>query len=267
MKLAAVIGWPVAQSLSPAIHTAAFASLGLDWTFTPVAIRPGALEEGRGLLDTLGVDAASVTMPHKHGVLAWCTRRSPLVERLAAVNTLTRRDDGTWSGDNTDVEGFARFLADEARLQPARALVVGAGGAARAIVVALADAGVEVVVTARRPEQAEELVPLAPDQVTTAAWGKKIGCDLVVQTTPITDDTLPEAYRSFPSGRAAIELRYGPPESAFLAAARAAGAPAYDGLGMLLQQAALAFRIWTGQEAPLAVMRDAAEAELARRAR
>jgi shikimate dehydrogenase len=267
MKLAAVIGWPVAQSLSPAIHTAAFSALGLDWTFAPVAIRPGALEEGRGLVDTLGVDAASVTMPHKEGVLAWCSERSDLVERLGAVNALTRLADGSWRGDNTDVEGFASFLGEEANLSPRHALVVGAGGAARAIAVALADAGAEVTVTARRPDQAAQLVPLDPERITTAAWGRRVSCDLIVQTTPVVDDTLPEAYRSFPKGRAAIELRYGPPESAFLAAARASGAAAFDGLGMLLRQAASSFRIWTGVDAPLGVMRDAAEAELARRSR
>jgi shikimate dehydrogenase len=267
MKLAAVIGWPVAHSLSPTIHTAAFTSLGLAWTYTPISIRPGALDEGRGLLDTLGVDAASVTMPHKEGVVAWCAQRSDLVDRLRAVNTLTRRGDGGWAGDNTDVEGFARFLAEDAKLTPSRTLIVGAGGAARAVAVALADAGTDVVVTARRAAAADAIVALAPERTVTADWGQAVTCDLIVQTTPVLTDELPGVYRSFPDGRAAVELAYALGPSAFLDAARAVGAPAFDGLGMLLRQAAASFRIWTGQDPPLEVMRDAAEAELARRRR
>ena len=267
MKLAAILGWPVAQSLSPTIHNAAFAALGLDWTYTPIAIRPGALEAGRGLLDTLGVDAANVTMPHKEGVLTWCTTRSQLVDRLSAVNTLTRQPDGSWRGDNTDVEGFTRFLVDDAKLEPKRALVVGAGGSGRAVVVALAELGVTVTVAARRDEQAHAIAALAPDQVSVAGWGRRVACDLIVQTTPVLTEELPAAYRTFPSGRAGIELAYGNASSAFLDAARAAEVPAFDGLGMLLRQAAGSFTMWTGLDAPLAVMREAAEAELARRAR
>lgn len=267
MKLAAIIGWPVAQSLSPTIHNAAFASLKLDWTYAPVAIRPGALDEGRGLLDTLGVDACNVTMPHKEGVVAWCSTRSELVERIGAANTLTRSADGSWHGENTDVAGFSTFLTDEAKLRPKRALVVGAGGSARAIVVALAELGAQVTVTARRSEQAEAVARLAGEAGQVATWGRRVACDLIVQTTPLLDDTLPAVYRTFPSGRAAIELAYGHRASAFLDAARAAAVPAHDGLGMLLHQAAASFSIWTGREAPLQVMREAAEAELARRGR
>lgn len=267
MKLAAIIGWPVAQSLSPVIHNAAFASLKLDWTYAPVAIRAGALDEGRGLLDTLGVEGANVTMPHKQGAVAWCTERSEMVERLGAVNTLTRGADGGWRGDNTDVEGFTRFLIEDAKLTPKRALIVGAGGSARAVAVALADLGITVTVTARREEQADAVAALAPDKVNVAAWGRRVACDLIVQTTPVLDEELPVAYRTFPSGRAGIELAYGQASSAFLEAARAAEAPAFDGLGMLLRQAAASFTIWTGLEAPLPVMREAAEAELARRGR
>jgi len=267
MKLAAIIGWPVAQSLSPTIHNAAFAACKLEWTYTPVAIRPGALEQGRGLLDTLGVDACNVTMPHKEGVVAWCSERSELVDRLGVANTLTRLADGTWRGDNTDVSGFSTFLTEDAGLRPKRALVVGAGGAARAIVVALADLGVEVTVAARREEQAIATAGLAGETGQVAAWGRRVACDLIVQTTPVLDDALPAAYRTFPSGRAAIELAYGHGSSAFLDAAREAGVAAHDGLGMLLHQAAASFTIWTGQAAPLEIMREAVEAELARRRR
>jgi shikimate 5-dehydrogenase len=131
----------------------------------------------------------------------------------------------------------------------------------------LLDIGATVTVTARRDEQAVEVMQLDQTNVTTAGWGKRVACDLVVQTTPLDDDTLPDAYRTFTAGRAAIELRYGQPESSFIKSAKQAGVPAFDGLGMLLHQAALSFQIWTGVSPSLEVMREAAEAELARRAR
>ena len=267
VKLAAIVGWPVAHSLSPAIHRAAFAAEGLEWTYVPVAIRPDALDEGRGLLDTLGVDAANVTMPHKEGVLAWCSETSDLARRIGAVNTLTRLPDGGWAGENTDAPGFVSFLREDAKLEPRKALLVGAGGSARAIASALGDEGVEVVVAARREAAALEVAALAGDRGSVAAWGKRVSCDLIVQTTPLTDASLPEPYRSFPAGRAGVELGYGREMTAFLEAGRAAGAPVFDGLGMLLRQAARSFEIWTGIQPSLEVMREAAEAELARRRR
>lgn len=262
-RLACVIGWPVNRSLSPLIHNAAFAALGLPWSFSPVAIRPNALAEGMALLDTLEASGVSVTMPHKRSVIEYCAELSEEATRLDAVNTLTRRPDGRWEGHNTDAEGFTTFLRKDAGLSPAKALVVGAGGAARAVVVAMADAGIEVVVTSRDPAQAEAVAALAPG-TTCAPWGKRVAADLIVQSTPVRDDSLPEPYRTFPKGRAAIDLTYGQP-TAFLDAARSAGVPAFDGVGMLIRQAALAFHRWTGQDAPIAVMRDAVETDIAAR--
>lgn len=267
MNLAAILGWPVAHSLSPLIHRAAFEALELDWTYVPVAVRPDSLDEGRGLLDTLGVDAANVTMPHKEGVVAWCSTIAPFAERVRAVNTLMRGPANSWTGENTDGPGFMRFLTDDAKLAPSKALVLGAGGSSRAIAAALSDVGVDVVIAARREEAAKDAASCAGENVATASWGKAVSCDLVVQATPLTDDELPEAYRNFPEGRAGIELLYAVPETSFLAAGREAGAPVFDGLGMLLRQAELSFEIWTGQAPPLPVMREAAESELARRAR
>lgn len=255
--LAAVIGWPVNRSLSPAIHNAAFTELGLDWSFAPIAIRPEALDEGMELLDTLGVEAASVTMPHKQSVIERCATLTERAQGLGAVNTLTRTPEG-WEGHNTDADGFLAFLAEE-DLRPAKVLIVGAGGAAKAVARGLAEVGAEVVVTARRPEAAEEIAN--HELISTASWGKRVACDLVVQATPVKDGSLPEAYMSFPKGRIAVDLIYGV-QTDFLKAAADSGAPAYDGLGMLVHQAALAFTRWTGREAPLQVMRHAAEMSL-----
>lgn len=264
MKLAAIIGWPVSHSLSPVIHRAAFAATGLDWTYVPLAIRPDALEEGRGLLDTLDVSAANVTMPHKLGVMAWCDELSDEAERIGAVNTLTRTPEG-WRGDNTDARGFRAFLQEDLQADPSSALVIGAGGSARAVVAALADMGVDVAVAARRPEAAGEVASLAGEKGSTARWAEATDRELLVQTTPVFDEELPKAYRMLGDQQLAVELGYGRDSTAFQEAAKAAGARYSDGLGMLLRQAAFSFEIWTGVEAPLDAMREAAEEELALR--
>ena len=133
-KLACIIGWPVARSLSPAIHNAAFAALGLDWTYVPLAVRPGAIEEGMGLVHELGVEGANVTMPHKQTVIPFLERLEGDAQTLGAVNTIVR-EGSALVGFNTDGAGFLAAIRDEAAFDPSgkRALVLGAGGAARAL--------------------------------------------------------------------------------------------------------------------------------------
>lgn len=262
-KLACIIGWPVAESLSPAIHNAAFDALGLEWTYVPLAVRPGAIDEGMTLLRELDVQGANVTMPHKQSVVPYLERLEGDAHTLHAVNTIVR-DAGALVGHNTDGPGFLAAIAEEAGFHPAgkRALVLGAGGAARAVAVALARAGATVVVSARRPEQAAELTQLAAD-IETAPWGVAIEADLVVNATP-SREGLPLDAVGFAAGVLAVDLIYLPPSTGFVLTARAAGATALDGLGMLVHQAALSFRLWTGRDAPLQVMRDAASSALDR---
>ena len=261
-KLACVIGWPVAQSLSPAIHNAAFEALALDWTYVPLAVRPGAIEEGMGLVRELGVEGANVTMPHKQSVLPFLERLEGDAKTLRAVNTIVREGDAL-VGFNTDGPGFLTAIDDEAAFDPAgkRALVLGAGGAARAVAVALARAGASVRVAARRAEQAAEVVSLAPD-IDTSTWGDGDPADVIVNATPLREG-LPLASLSFGPGVLAVDLIYLPPSTEFVLAAKAAGATALDGLGMLVHQAALSFRLWTGLGAPIEVMMKAARAAVA----
>jgi shikimate dehydrogenase len=261
-KLACVIGWPVARSLSPAIHNAAFEALGLDWTYMPLAVRPGSIEQGVGLLRELGVEGANVTMPHKQAVVPFLERLQGDAERLHAVNTIVR-DGATLVGHNTDGPGFLAAIAGQASFDPGgkTAIILGAGGAARAIALALAAAGASVVVSARRPEQAADVAGLAPG-IETSRWGSAIAADLVVNATP-SRDGLPIDALSFAPGVLAVDLIYLPPSTPFLLAARAAGAQALDGIGMLVHQAALSFLLWTGREAPIDVMRAAAVEALA----
>ena len=258
-KLACIIGWPVARSLSPAIHNAAFAALGLDWTYVPLAVRPGAIEEGMGLVHELGVEGANVTMPHKQTVIPFLERLEGDAQTLGAVNTIVR-EGSALVGFNTDGAGFLAAIRDEAAFDPSgkRALVLGAGGAARALAVALSTAGATVTVAARRPEQAAEVAALAAG-IATAPWGDAARADLVVNATP-SRDGLPLDALAFAPGMLAVDLIYLPPSTPFVLAARAAGATALDGLGMLVHQAALSFRLWTGRDAPIDVMQEAARA-------
>lgn len=260
-KLACIIGWPVAQSLSPAIHNAAFAACGLDWTYVSIAVRPGSVEEGIGLLRTLGVEGANVTMPHKRDVIPFLDEIADTAAAVGAVNTIAR-DRNRLIGHNTDGDGFLRWLRCEG-FDPAgkRALILGAGGAARAVALALARAGAEVRVCARRTGQAAEVAALDA-AIAAADWGEPGEADLVVQSTPARDG-LPLERLSFGPAVIAVDLIYPPPPTRFVEAARAAAARAFDGLGMLVQQAALSFELWTGRAAPLDVMDVAARAALA----
>lgn len=251
--LACIIGWPVAQSLSPVMHNAAFAARNLDWTYVPLAVQPGAAAEGVELLRTLGVDGANVTVPHKVAIVTLLDAVQGDAAVFGAVNTIVR-DGERLIGHNTDGEGFLNFLRADAGFDPSdtRAVVLGAGGAARAVAIALARAGAHVTVSARRDEEAHALAEAA-EGIATASWGKADPADLVVNATS-SRDKLPA-----PAARLAVDLIYLPPETGFQSAALRSGARVFDGLGMLVHQAALSFQMWTGGDAPLEVMRKAAE--------
>ena len=283
-RLAGVIGDPVRHSLSPVLHNAAFAALGLDWVYVALPVQAGAGAAAVAAMATLGIDGLNVTMPHKAAVASAVDERSAVAERLGAVNTVTRSARGLL-GDSTDGEGFVRALRIDAGFDPAgaRCLVVGAGGAARAVVLALAEAGAaEVVVVARRADAGAQAAQLAGScgRVGTAEEADR--CDLVVNATPIgmgevvvdlADATaqaggaeLPVPSRCLGPGQVVADLVYQPIRTPLVDAARSRGAVAVNGLGMLIHQAALSFRLWTGEDPPLEVLSAAAVAELARRA-
>jgi shikimate dehydrogenase len=258
-RVGAVLGWPVAHSASPALHNAAFRALAIDAVFVALPVEPPALPAAvRGLV-ALGMLGASVTIPHKQAVLALCDDIDGGAERVGAVNCLVL-DGGRVIGHNTDAPGFTDALRGELGIdgRGARALLLGAGGAARAVAVALADAGADVDVVARspvawceaRPWTAESLAALLP------------ACDLLVDCTPVglgRDAALPAPLpiERLPDTAACCALSYGAPGSPLLAAARARGLATMDGAAMLVHQGAHAFTLWTGRPAPLAVMRAA----------
>jgi shikimate dehydrogenase len=265
-----VIGWPAAHSLSPAIHNAAFAALDLDWVYVALPVPPGRVAEAVAGLRALGFAGANVTMPHKTEIADLMDERSEDAERLQAVNTIVVGPDGL-SGHNTDAPGFERFLRRDAGFDPAgrRALLFGAGGAARACALALARAGLaSLVVALRDPSRAEPLRRTLAGTVTEVSvvpFGDAPGrpADLVVNATPLgaRGESLPSP--SLGPDVLTVDLLYRPSQTPLLASARAAGGPAFGGMGLLLHQAALSFELWTAQPAPLDVMSAAALAALA----
>ncbi len=280
-RLAAVIGDPVRHSLSPVLHNAAFAALDLDWVYVALPVRAGDGGRAVAAMAALGIEGLNVTMPHKAAAAEAVDRCTPVAARLGAVNTVVRSADGLL-GESTDGEGFVTALRLDEGFDPAgaRCLVVGAGGAARAVVLALAGAGAsEVVVVARRAVAAAAAAALAGPAGRVGTAEEADGCALVVNATPVGMDAavsdlpvsdlpvpdLPVPERCLGPGQVVADLVYQPIRTPFVEAARARGAVAVNGLGMLIHQAALSFRLWTGEDPPLEVLSAAALAELARR--
>ena len=262
-----VIGDPVAHSLSPLLHNTAFAELGLDWVSVGFPVPAGRTAAALDGARALGVMGLSVTMPHKDEVARLLSRLSPLASRLGAVNCAVDDADG-WRGENTDGAGLVAALRRRDCFDPEgrRCLVAGAGGAARAVIAALADAGAsEVVVVNRTPERATSALSLAgavgrvggPEDVPT--------CELVVNATPVGMAGLGESTGGgavpwpldptlLHAGQVVVDLIYHPAETAFMVAAREHGASVSNGLGMLVHQAALQLAAWTGVEPPVEAM-------------
>lgn len=272
-RLAAVIGDPVRHSLSPAIHNAAFQALGLDWVYVALEVPDGQGRAAIKAMRTLGIDGLNVTMPHKGDAAKAVDRLTPTAKALGAVNTVFRLGDDL-IGDSTDGEGFVNALRQDAGVEPEgkRFLVVGAGGAARAVVKAVADAGAaEVIVAARRAERGGTCARLAGRRGRVGSIDEVADVDIIVNATPIGmaevvslkgDPALPVDPDRLAAGQLVADLVYNPLVTPLVAAARARGVGAVNGVGMLIHQAALAFRLWTGEDPPLEAMSAGALAAL-----
>jgi shikimate dehydrogenase len=256
-----LLGDPVAHSRSPAMHNAAFAALALDWVFVAFPAPAGRGRAAvRATLD-LGIAGLNVTMPYKGDAAVACDDLTPTAKQLGAVNTVVADPDvGRLTGDNTDGPGFLAALADERiEVTGARVLVLGAGGAARAIALALGEAGAAVTVAARRRDAAHAAAELAGGNQVELTEAAVEECDVLVNATPLGMHGEPppiDATRLRP-GQFVYDTIY-PAETPLLASARAHGVACAGGIGMLVHQGALAFRLWTGRDAPLDVMRAAA---------
>ena len=265
-RFAGVMGWPLDHTLSPTIHNAAFRSLGLDWVYLAWPVAPEDLGAAVGGLRALGAEGANVTMPHKETVIEHLDDVSGDARRIGAVNTI-QRVGGSLIGHNTDVDGFRSFLVDDvgADVTGKSAVVLGAGGAARAVVCALDDLGAGAIrIAARRPDAGAAVAPLAVRQRAEvldweAAPAAAAEADLVVNATPLgMAGETPLEDASWRAGQVVCDLVYRPPTTRLMERARAAGAEVHGGLGMLIHQAALSFRIWTGKDPSLAAMSAAA---------
>ncbi len=258
-------GWPLGHSLSPRLHAAALRALELpgEYRLYPAPPLPQGEEALAQLLGNLRrgeLYGLNVTIPHKQSVLPLLDELAPAACAIGAANTLWMRA-GRLVGENTDAPGFLadlKRLGFEAAPGERRALVLGAGGAARAVVYALAQAGWQVRVAARRVEQAAGLAELS-ERVAALLWQPAAlveePCALLVNATPLgmfpqTDASPWPEELPFPAGVAVYDLVYNPAETRLVRAARAAGLRAANGLGMLVEQAALAFEVWTGRAVP-----------------
>jgi shikimate dehydrogenase len=271
-----VLGWPVAHSRSPAIHNAALAALQMDgWRYQRLPVPPALFAETVRALPDSGFLGANVTIPHKQAALSLATDRSEAAREIGAANTLTFAAGGAILAENTDAPGLISALGSLTGL-PAhpRALVLGAGGSARASVWALREAGAsDVAVWNRTPERAEALAR----ELGVRAVRKPEAADLLVNCTSVGLDALPGVQRSATEHEAlnqlgltfdqvgeyshVVDLVYRAGSTQLLAAATRHGAGTVDGLEVLVAQGALSFELWTGRRAPLEVMRRAARAE------
>ncbi len=256
-----VLGWPVAHSRSPRMHRAALAHLGLaDWSYQLLPAPPLVFDDVVKGLPGAGFAGANVTIPHKEAALALATDPTPRAQAIGAANTLTFGPDGRVAADNTDAPGILNALGrDVAGL---RAVVLGAGGSARAAVHALVEAGAEVQVWNRTDERAAALTA----ELGGRAVARLEPADLLVNCTALGLDERTTAFKGFPMDAdevgeygIVVDLVYaGSADTELITAARDRGSHTVDGLEVLVHQGALSFEIWTGTAPPLDVMREAA---------
>lgn len=248
-----LIGHPVAHSLSPCFQNAALVAAGIPLTYEALDVAPADLASMAGLLADAHA-AGNVTVPHKEAAFAWCRRRTPLAERVGAVNTFWTEDGGL-VGDNTDVGGFDFAVERLLGRRPAQLTValLGAGGAAAAVCAAVERwNGSSVRIYARTRERAEQLAARFADTCTVVAGELEAitGADLIVNATPLGLDgaLMPVSPGSIPPGAAVLDLTYRRGRTPWVKACRHRGLRADDGLPMLVEQGALAFERWFGVE-------------------
>ncbi len=273
-KIVGILGYPVGHTLSPIMHNTAFQTAGLDWKYIPLPVTPEKINDAACALRTFNFMGANVTVPHKQAIMRQMDELDISAREIGAVNTIALKNNRL-IGYNTDADGFLQSLLT-ANFNPkgTRVLVLGAGGAARAVLFALANAGAkEIAVYNRTVERAAFLV----DDLSTDFTGTRFSCellspqilhaannhfDLVVNTTslgmsPHTETSPWAADIPLPENALICDLVYNPLKTQFLRQAENAGLPTVDGVGMLIHQGAKAFKIWTGEDAPIEAMRQA----------
>ncbi|MFA5308378.1 MAG: shikimate dehydrogenase [Dehalococcoidales bacterium] len=271
-RICALIGDPVEHSMSPVMHNACYQKLGLDYAYIPFRVRPEALSQAVAGLRALNVRGFNVTIPHKVAVIPLLDGLDPLAEKIGAVNTVVNTDGRLW-GFNTDAEGFLQsLLAAGIKPEGKKITVVGAGGASRAVSYILAQHGARITIVNRKQELdwAENIAALLradfPREVRVYELAQLAealhSADLLVNATSVgmspNPDAAPVPAELLAGIPAVFDIVYNPLETRLLREAGAAGAKTVGGIDMLAWQGALAFEKWTGQKAPLDLMRDEA---------
>jgi shikimate dehydrogenase len=274
-ELVGVFGCPVDENPTGIMQEAGFAACGLNWRYLTILVQPERLREAMAGMRAMNFQGINLTIPHKVTVMQYLDAVAPDVDLIGAVNTV-RRDGDRLIGENTDGKGFLRSLREDARIDPTgkRVVFLGAGGAARAMTVELALAGAaHIAIVNRTPERGEDLVRRLREktktQVDFVPWHGQYAvpadADILVNATsiglfPDTGAMPAVALDSIHPGLLVCDVIPNPPHTAFLQAAAARGAQTLDGLGMLVWQGAIGFKLWTGVDAPVPVMRAALEA-------
>ncbi len=278
-RLVGIIGWPVKHSLSPSMHNAAFAARGMDWAYVPLPVSPKWVKEAVLGLRALGFRGANVTVPHKEQVIPFLDHLTPEAQAIGAVNTIVVEEDGRIWGTNTDADGFLNdLLAHDVQVEGEPVLVLGAGGAARAVVYALARAGARVTIANRTLGRAVELarqihmvlpgasfrvVEFSAESLTREAEAHTILVNATsVGMWPDVEASPWPSSTGFGRIKVVYDLVYRPRLTRLLRDAQAWGCRVIDGLGMLVRQGAESWRLWTGQVPPVDIMRQAVEEAL-----
>lgn len=282
-SLVGLLGNPVRHSLSPVMQNAALESMGLNWRYLALPCDSESLDQVMKGLRAVGCQGLNVTIPHKQDIAALCEERSPLAQRLGAVNTLIPGEGGGWFGTNTDVEGFLAPLGANDTWAERHAVVIGCGGSARAVVAGLQTLDLSsITVVGRRSEALQAFItdlqhdkaPLTPCLDNAGQLNDAIArAALVVNTTPVgmaqhgDPEAMPlgaDIWCRLSSEAVLYDLIYTPRPTSWLAAGQQRGHRCIDGLEMLVQQGAASLRLWSGRDdVPVEAMRSAAAAALA----
>ena len=266
-RVAALIGSPVQHSLSPALHNAGFAATGVDWVYTAFDVAPGDAGAALDAMRVLGFGGLSVTMPHKAAVAALVDELDPAAAALGSVNTVVPIGDGRLKGYSTDGAGFiASLSAHGIEVADRRVCVFGAGGAARAIIDALARAGAKSITVVNRSDDRAHAAAKLAGAIGAVGDATDVGCsDIVINATSVGMGSadLPCEAGHLHEDLVVADIVYHPRRTAFLAAADQLGARTVEGLGMLVHQAVLQQELWTGVKPDATVMWAAAERQLA----
>ena len=268
-KVCGIIGDPIEHTMSPVMHNAAFRKLGLDYVYLAFQVCQEELDKAVAGVRALNIRGLNVTIPHKVAIIPFLDKLDPLAEKIGAINTIVN-ESGVLTGYNTDATGFLQALLERGiKPRGKKAIILGAGGAARAISFILAERGASMVILNRHLARAEDLArriaQFSPEEVKTLALNKEnlkaalANADIMINTTsagmvPGVDET-PVPAQLLTKGLIVFDIVYNPVKTRLLKEAEAVGAQTINGLDMLVWQGALAFEKWTGRRAPLEVMK------------